>query len=100
MFEDYTEEELFCIYNAFCKPFSMKLSNDAECCVKAYLHWLVQHKSENFANGREMRNLFELALSNQANRLAEKADISDEELNEIAKADLPVWVIHPQNKEV
>ena len=68
----------------------MKLSDEAECCVKAYLHWLVQHKSENFANGREMRNLFELALSNQANRLAEKANISDEELNEIAKDDLPV----------
>ena len=99
MFEDYTEDELLCIFNAFCKPFSMKLSDEAECCVKAYLHWLVQHKSENFANGREMRNLFELALSNQANRLAEKADISDEELNEIAKDDLPVWVIHPQNNE-
>ena len=99
MFEDYTEDELFCIFNAFCKPYSLKLSDEAECCVKAYLHWLVQHKSENFANGREMRNLFELALSNQANRLAEKADISDEELNEIAKDDLPVWVIHPQNSE-
>ena len=99
IFEDYTKEELLCIFNAFCKPFSMKLSDEAECCVKAYLDWLVQHKSENFANGREMRNLFEFALSNQANRLAEKADISDEELNEIAKDDLPVWVIHPQNKE-
>lgn len=99
MFEDYTEDELLCIFNAFCKPFSMKLSDEAECCVKAYLHWLVQHKSENFANGREMRNLFELALSNQANRLAEKANISDEELNEIAKDDLPVWVTHPQINE-
>ena len=99
MFEDYTEEELLCIFNAFCKPFSMKLSIEAEHCVKEYLHWLVQHKSENFANGREMRNLFELALSNQANRLAEKTDISDEELNEITKEDLPEWVIYPQNNE-
>ena len=99
MFEDYSEEELLCIFNAFCKPFNMKLSIEAEYCVKEYLHWLVQHKSENFANGREMRNLFELALSNQANRLAEKVDITDDELNEIAKDDLPVWVIHPQNSE-
>lgn len=96
MFDDYTEDELLCIFNAFCKPSGMKLSEEAECCVKAYLHWLVQNKPENFANGREMRNLFELAFSNQANRLAEKADISDEELNEIAKADLPAWVVHPQ----
>lgn len=75
----------------------MKLNADAECCVKTYLHWLVKHKPRNFANGREMRNLFELALSNQANRLAEKADISDEELNEIVMDDLPLWVICPQN---
>lgn len=94
LFEDYTEDELLCIFNAFCKPYSMQLSDEAEGCVKAYLHWLVQNKSEDFANGREMRNLFELALSNQANRLAEKADLTDEELNEIAKADLPAWVVH------
>ncbi len=99
MFDDYTEDELLHILHAFCKPFSMKLSEEAERCVKTYLHWLVQNKSENFANGREMRNLFELALSNQANRLAEKADISDEELNEIAKEDLPAWVVHPQSNE-
>lgn len=101
MFDDYTEDELLRIFQAFCKPSSMKLSEDAERCVKAYLHWLVQNKSENFANGREMRNLFDLVYSNQANRLAEKADIladlSNEELNEIAKDDLPVWVVHPQS---
>lgn len=95
VFEDYTEEELFRILQAFCDPVSMRLSNEAECCVKEYLHWLVQHKPENFANGREMRNLFEMLLSNQANRLADQADISYEELNEIAKEDLPEWVIHP-----
>lgn len=97
LFDDYTEEELLHIFNAFCKPYSMKLNDEAERCLKAYLHWLVQHKPENFANGREMRNLFELALSSQANRLAEKADISDEELNEIAEEDFPEWVVHPQN---
>ena len=99
IFEDYTEDELLCIFNAFCKPFNMKLSDEAECCIRVYLHWLIQHKPENYANGREMRNLFELALSNQANRLAEKADVTDEELNEIAKDDLPAWVIHTQNNE-
>ena len=97
LFEDYTEEELLHIFHAFCKPYSMRLSDAAECSLKAYLHWLVWHKPENFANGREMRNLFELAYSNQANRLAEKADIADDELNEITKEDFPEWVVHPQN---
>jgi len=42
-------------------------------------------------NSREMRNLFELALSNQANRLANISDISDKELNEITKEEHPEW---------
>lgn len=99
IFEDYTEEELFCILINFYKPFGMKLNDEAERFVKVYLRWLVQHKAENFANGREMRNLFELTISNQANRLAEKKYISDEALNEITKEDLPEWVIHPKSKE-
>ena len=48
-------------------------------------------------NGREMRNLFELALSNQANRLANTSDISDKELNEITKEDLPEWTLHERS---
>ena len=42
-----------------------------------------------------MRNLFETALSNQANRLADKVDITNEELNTIEAADFPDWVINP-----
>ena len=63
IFEDYSEEELFQILEAFCEPFCMKFSPEAEYSVKAYLHWLVQHKPENFANGRAMRNLFELSIA-------------------------------------
>ena len=70
----------------------MKLSEEAERSLKAYLEWLVQHKDANFANGREMRNLFESALSNQANRLAGVPSITDAELNTIEDEDLPETV--------
>ena len=100
LFEDYSEDELLSIFNAFCKPLSIKLSEEAERCVKAYLHWLVQHKPENFANAREMRNLYDLSYSNQANRLGGKPDITDEELKEFVKDDLPVWVIQMQDREM
>lgn len=99
IFEDYSEEELFQILEAFCEPFCMKLSSEAEYSVKEFLHWLVQHKPENFANGRAMRNLFESSIASQANRLADLTDISDEKLNELAKEDLPEWVIDPKNNE-
>ena len=96
MFEDYSEVELLSIFQNFCSPYNMVLSTEAEETIKNYLHWLVRHKSENFANGREMRNLFEAALSNQANRLATLSDITDEELNEIAIEDLPSFVMESQ----
>lgn len=96
MFEDYSKEELLSIFYVFCQPYQMKLSEEAERSLKAYLEWLVQNKDANFANGREMRNLFESALSNQANRLAEMADITDEELNTIEAADFPEWVNNPR----
>ena len=92
IFEDYSEEELLSIFRFFCQPYQMKLSGDAERNLKAYLGWLVQNKDANFANGREMRNLFESALSYQANRLANMSDITDEELNTIEVSDFPGWV--------
>lgn len=93
MFEDYSEEELFSILEMFCKPFEMNFSDEAQQAIKEYLHWLVNHKPDNFANGREMRNLFEASLSNQGNRLSTKTTITDQELNEIQKEDLPDWVL-------
>lgn len=89
-FEDYTAEELFEIFISFCDSVGMKLNSEAEEYLKEYLHKLVSNKPENFANGREMRNLFETAIQNQANRIAGKLDtaITDEELNKITKEDL------------
>lgn len=93
MFDDYSDAELLSIFQGFCKPYEMILSVDAEKTVINYLQWLVQHKPANFANGREMRNLFEAALSNQANRLATLTEITNEELNEISTQDLPAYVL-------
>ena len=95
IFEDYTKEELLAIFKGFGKPYKMTLSEEAEQKLTAYLEWLVKHKPENFANGREMRNLFEDTISNQANRLAEDPDITDAELNTIESADFPEKVLHP-----
>lgn len=101
-FEDYNQEELLLIFKVFAKPTGMTLSSDAESQLKEYLNWLVRHKSENFANGREMRNIFEASLTNQANRLdqanrlANQIDITNEELNTLEIEDLPEWVLYPE----
>ncbi len=92
LFEDYSEDEMYRIFEAFCKPYGMQMSGETKEQVKKYLSWLINHKTENFANAREMRNLFEASLSNQANRLAVCTELTDEELNEIRIEDFPDYV--------
>ena len=89
-FEDYSPNELLDIFELFCKLNDMRLSSDARDYLTQYLSKLSNEKSENFANGREMRNLFEKAFTNQANRLSQYNDISDEELNIIKSEDIIV----------
>ena len=91
-FEDYSAEELLEIFQLSCKENDMKLNPEAVEYLKEYLKKLVSNKPENFANGREMRNLFETAKQNQADRIAGRLtdgiDITDDELNEITVTDL------------
>lgn len=87
-FEDYSPNELLDIFELFCKLNEMRLSSDARDYLTQYLSKLSNEKSENFANGREMRNLFEKAFTNQANRLSHYNNISDEELNIIKTEDI------------
>lgn len=93
VFEDYTQDELFAIFKAFCTPYGMDLNTEAESYLMAYLKRLMEHKPENFANGREMRNLFETMVGNQANRLSEQSSVSDTDLCIFMKEDLPAWVL-------
>ena len=93
-FEDYSEEELYEIFKLSCDENDMMLNHEAEEYLKKYLNKLVNNKPDNFANGREMRNLFETAKQNQANRIAvrliSESNITDEELNELTVDDLEV----------
>lgn len=88
-FEDYTAEELFAIFEGFCRKNDMRLSDEASKSLKEYLDRLVGHKPENFANGREMRNLFEKVWQRMSDRLVGKTDLTIEELMEIKPDDFP-----------
>jgi SpoVK/Ycf46/Vps4 family AAA+-type ATPase len=87
-FEDYSQLELLSIFQSLCNEYGMELSIDGVQYLEHYLKGLCMNKPENFANGREMRNLFETAIANQANRLAALSEVTDKELNEITVADL------------
>ncbi|NQJ68957.1 AAA family ATPase [Streptococcus suis] len=87
-FPDYTAEELLEIFNSYCQTNEMRISSDASLILKQYLQEICDKKPQNFANGRAVRNIFETSLSLQANRLAQKEQINDDELMLITADDL------------
>ena len=92
VFDDYSQDELLSIFKVFCAPYGMELNSEAESLIVEYLEYLTSHKPDNFANGREMRNLFETMVANQANRLAMQSELSDMDLCAFTTADLPLWI--------
>ncbi len=93
MFEDYSSKELASIFILYCEKNDVKLTEEAEGVLHDYLDWLISNKPENFANGREMRNLFETSYQNQANRLATLTEWTDDDLRRMEKEDFPQFML-------
>lgn len=87
-FDDYSEEELFMIFGLLCEQNDFRMDLEAQDTLKSYLNDLCTHKPDNFANGREMRNLFDKSKKAHSNRLASLNEISDEDLITFKKDDL------------
>ena len=79
-FEDYNPDELYGIFLSMCENTSLKLDSKADEYLKGLCEDLYNTRGDNFANGRQIRNLFENVLTAQANRLSSDLDITDEEL--------------------
>jgi len=87
-FPDYTVDELVGIFDMRCGKSCYTLSDEA----REILPEILKEKSKDvkgFGNGRGVRNLFEHAIANQADRLSqEMGELTRERLMEITKADL------------
>ncbi len=68
-FDDYSPEELQDIFVKLCKKDGYKLSRSAKRYAEDYFYDVYEKRDEQFGNAREVRNFFERALGNQANRL-------------------------------
>ena len=80
-FDDYTPQELFDIFVSMEEKSSLKLDKKAEKFLKGHFEDVYKCRGDNFANGRYVRNIFEKALSNQADRLVTIEELSDDDLN-------------------
>ena len=87
-FDDYSEEELFMIFGLLCEQNDFRMDLEVQDTLKTYLNELCNQKPDNFANGREMRNLFDKSKKAHSNRLASLNEISDEDLITFKKDDL------------
>lgn len=86
-FEDYTSDELYEIFKSMCNENNLILEDKADEFIKTHFIEVYNNRGDNFANGRDVRNLFETVLSNQANRIAVNLNISDEELSTLKYED-------------
>lgn len=87
-FSDYLPQEMLDIFLLNCKKMSYSVKDDVMGYLTEYFMHRYENRSHGFANARDVRNLFEMAIMNQANRLSEQADYSDEELMEITLSDV------------
>ena len=87
-FEDYNAEELKDIFVGMCKKSGYEPSFGCLAYVQKFFQTHCLKCSDNFANARDVRNFFEQALINQANRLSTDIHITDEELVEITMSDV------------
>ena len=87
-FPDYTPDELKGIFLLHCKKHGYVLSEEADAALTLELTELYENRDENFGNGRTVRNLFENAVSRQADRLCSLDAPTKDELMALLPEDL------------
>ena len=88
-FSDYTADELKQIFLLNAQKNQYTLDKEGILRLEQLLKYEVSHKDKNFGNGRFVRNLFEKTILNQATRLADKPNITSEELSKLIADDIP-----------
>ncbi|MDC0507029.1 AAA family ATPase [Luminiphilus sp.] len=73
-FADYSIEEMLQIYIGLCEEYQLNIDTDAFDAIRNACRSLRMDRENNFANGRDVRSLFEAALTRQALRLSSNAD--------------------------
>ena len=95
-FEDYTGEELMDIFRLQCRKNQYVPDEETEqFCIDMFRD-LYENRDENFGNARDVRNIFERAVSNQANRLSGMEKPTKEDLMRLSKED----IVGPKEEEL
>jgi len=88
-FDDYSADELVKIFQVFCRKADFKATPEAEKTLAGVFGVMTAARDETFGNARTARNLFEAAISKQANRIVSLPEVNKEILTTIEAADIP-----------
>lgn len=87
-FPDYSAEELIEMFMKLCQENDYVLTEDAQDCISTIMSQQVAGKKEHFANGRLVRNIYDLAALNLARRASKLENPSVDDLSRIMCSDL------------
>ena len=87
-FDDYNGEQLNAIFLSMCKKNGYEPDEEAKVYAADLFNRMFEERGPNFGNGRDVRNLFEMAVSRQADRLSRLEAPTREELMAFTVADL------------
>ena len=87
-FPDYNGEQLMEIFRGQCKKNGYVLTEEAEKAAVEMFTELYENRSDNFGNGRDVRNAFEDMIVRQSNRVAQMENPSKDDLMAVLPEDL------------
>lgn len=87
-FPDYTPDQMCEIFSRMATTNGYRLDLEAQSALEIKLESLWKDRDENFANARDVRNLFERAIARQADRIAAVGDYAAETLSLIKAQDI------------
>ncbi len=87
-FPDYSEEELVEIFDRMCRQYEYTTTPDAKLLIENEIHSMEAGKGANFANARDIRNLFENIITKQATRVSAMNNPTDAEVSTITVDDV------------
>ncbi len=90
-FEDYTPDELWEIFDSLLHEHRVSITYEAITYVKDVIRNMVEEKTSNFGNAREIRKLYEGIWSNMVSRVEEN-DLMGEDRRLITKKDVDPYL--------
>ncbi len=87
-FDDYTPAQMLDIFQSFCKRARFKVTSTALDQVKVLFEQLDSTSGESYGNARDVRNVFDSIIANQASRIVTLPQVNDTILSTITEEDV------------